>query len=186
MLGRFTALIDDIAALRANWRSVRGGWRAAWQDAHELVEHRRLLIDTHAMTTGGMQVVLRTRLRLVGDTQTDILRGWIAGSTPETVRALADAHFRSVAAASASWTALFAMQRMLTRLFGSAGAAWLGIVGVGRMFTADPGQIIQAVLTDRYLLPGAVAFAVGVPIRWFLRRRLRALFRRGLAPLATG
>ncbi|MBN9510707.1 MAG: hypothetical protein J0I21_16560 [Alphaproteobacteria bacterium] len=186
MLGRLAIVIEDIAALRANWCSVRGGWRAAWQDAHELIEHRRLRIDTRAMTPDGLQIVMRTRLRLTGDTQTDILRGWLAGSTPETVGALAEVHFRSVAAASAGWTALFAMQRMLTRLLGSVGAAWFGIAGAERMFTAHPGQIIHAVLTDPYLLPGAGVFALGVPIRWALRRWLRAIFRRGLGPAATG
>src|SRR5262249_57237535 len=65
--GWLAATQADIAAPQASWHSVRGGGRGARQDAAELIRHRRVLVDTQAMTPDGMRTVLRTRLRLIGD-----------------------------------------------------------------------------------------------------------------------
>jgi hypothetical protein len=67
-----TALGADVAALRASWQTVRGGWAAAVDDARQLIVRRRVLVQTKA----GQQLVLCTRLRLIGDTQTDVSRAW--------------------------------------------------------------------------------------------------------------
>jgi hypothetical protein len=185
MLGWFVTLKSDVAALRASWGSVRGGWREVICDARALIKHRRLLIDTQAMTPQGMQVVLRTRLRLMGDTETDIRRDWLASSAPEAARALVATHFRVVAAASRGWGAALGMERIVARLLGTLGAAAIAAGSVERALTTDRAQLLHALLADPSLLSGVAIFVVGAPARRLLRWRLRVLFRRGLAP-ATG
>lgn len=180
MFGWLTATGDDIAALWASWGSVRGGWRAARRDARELLAHRRLLIDTQAMTPQGMRVVLRTRLRLIGDTQTDILRGWLESSSPEAVRALAETHFQTVTAALGGWAAALGMERMLARLVGACGGIAAAASTVQEMLATERALLLHAILTDWRLLGGLGVLVLGVPIRWLLRRRVRAIFRSGL------
>jgi hypothetical protein len=174
------ASIADIAALRASWGSVRGGWRAARQDAAQLLAHRRILVDTQAMTPGGMRVVLRTRLRLSGDVETDILRAWLDATTPEVVGALSSEHFQAVAAAIGGWAAALGMQRLATRLTIAIGSVAGGAATLRTLLTSEPALLLHAVLADWYLLAGFAFASLGVLIRGTLRWRLRAIFRIGL------
>jgi hypothetical protein len=66
----------------------------------QFIEHRRLQVDTEAQTSNGSCVVLRTRVRLTGDVQTDILRCWLDGTPRQSVEELANRHFRAVADAT--------------------------------------------------------------------------------------
>src|SRR5512143_2441928 len=105
MAGWFATSIHDIRTLQASWATVRGGWRAARRDATELLLRRRILVDTRAMTSDGMQIVLLTRMRLNGDTQTDVLRRWLVTASPDAVKALTETHFQAVGAAVAGFAA---------------------------------------------------------------------------------
>jgi hypothetical protein len=170
----------DIAALRAAWGSVHGGWSAAWRDAAELLAHRRVMVDTPAMTPDGMRVVLRTRLRLSGDTETDILRGWIEEATGETVESLAKTHFQAVAAAAGGWAAALGMVRLGTQFTVAAGSVTSAVAAIRPLWSLRPGQPIHALLADWTVLYGIALALFGVLIRWILRLRLRAIFRNGL------
>jgi hypothetical protein len=174
------ASIADIAALRASWGSVRGGWRAARQDAKQLLAHRRVLVDTQAMTPNGMQVVLRSRLRLSGDVETDILRAWLDATTPETVAASASEHFQAVAAAMGGWAAALGMERLATRLTIAIGSIAGAAATIRTVLASEPALLLHAVLTDWRLLAGFAFASLGVLIRWTLRWRLRSIFRGGL------
>src|SRR5262245_37851686 len=100
----------DFNALLTAWNSA-GGWQAAWRDTVQLLAHRRVLVDTHAQTPDGSQVVLRTRVRLDGDVQTDVLRCWLVNTPRATIEVLAKAHFDSVADVTRGWSAAHAMMR---------------------------------------------------------------------------
>jgi hypothetical protein len=137
----------------------------------KLLAHRRIMIDTQAMLPSGMRVVLRTRVVLSGDTETDILRGWLDATPSDAVAALARAHFQVVAAATGRLAAAVGMERLATR----------SIIVTGTAIGA--GTTISTLLTTQLsLLIPVVAFALaGVLIRPILRRRLRGMFRRGLS-----
>jgi hypothetical protein len=180
MPARLAVILGEIAALRASWGSVRGGWAAARQDARELLTHRRVLVDTQAMAGGEMQVVLRTRIRLNGDTQTDVLRGWFAATPAEARDATVAAHFASVTAATGGWAAALGMERLGTRLTMAFGAlVALGTV-LWQAITTEPLVLLHALLTDVPFMLGVGMTVLGVVVRSVLRWRLRALFRRGL------
>ena len=177
----------DIAALRASWGSVRGGWRAARQDAKQLLVHRRIMVDTQAMTPNGMQVVLRSRLQLSGDVETDILRAWLDATTPEAVGASTSEHFQAVTAAMCGWAAALGMERLATRLTIAIGSIAGGIATIRTLLVSEPALLLHALLTDWRLLAGLAFASSGVLIRWTLRCRLRAIFRSGLrAPASQG
>ncbi len=186
MVGRMVASVvasrADLRALRASWGSVRGGWAGARRDARELLRHRRLRVDTAAMTPGGMQVVLRTRLRLSGDTQTDILRGWIDSAAAEVVAATAQSHFQSVSAATGGWAAALGLQRLAIRLAILAGSLASAAATIPHLLAADPAVWPHLVLAQWWLLSGFAFALAAILARWLLRWRLRALFRGGLAP----
>jgi hypothetical protein len=166
MTGCLASLIADLRILTSAWNSVRGGWRAAWRDAVELLERRRVLIDTQAETRDGTRVVLRTRVRLSGDVQTDIRRCWMANTPRPSVEELARKHFQSVSDATRGWPASLAMIRMGTRLIVGLGAI-PGIASVimpalteassaaslGRQSLAT-GSVGQSVRTLRRIWPG--------------------------------
>ena len=181
MIEWFAEIKTDIAALRASWGSVRGGWRAARQDAAQLLAHRRIMVDTPALLPDGMHVVLRTRMRLSGDTETDILRGWLDATASDAVTALASAHFQAVAAATGGLAAAVGMERLVTRFMVVAGT----VVGAGTtiwtLLTTPLSLLIPALLTRWALLvPVALAIA-GFLAKLILRWRLRGMFRRGLS-----
>ena len=69
-----------LASLRRDWRRItasigtlRGGWRATWRHAREFAASRRIVVHSLSPSDGGPQLVLRTRVRLNGDVQTDVL-----------------------------------------------------------------------------------------------------------------
>jgi hypothetical protein len=177
----FADIKTDIAALRTSWRSVRGGWRAALEDAEQLIAHRRIMVDTQAMLPGGMRVVLRTRIRLSGDTETDILRAWLNATASDAVAALASTHFLAVAAATNGLAAAVGMERLVTRFMIAMGTAGGAGTTIWAMLTTKLALLIPTLLTMWALLvPVALAMA-GVLVKLILRRRLREMFRRGLS-----
>jgi hypothetical protein len=170
--------VADVRVLRENWGSVRGGWRAARQDALELVMHRRILVNSHAMTANGMQIVLRTRIRLNGDTETDILRNWLDTVTPPALEASAGAHFRSVAAAVAGFAAAVSMERLVVRAALLIGFALSAIASLRSLLQTEPSRRIGALLDD-WILWAALALVLGgILLRVILRWRMRAIFCR--------
>jgi hypothetical protein len=177
--GWLAATRTDIAALRASWQSVRGGWLAARRDAAELIRHRRVLVDTQAMTPDGMRAVLRTRLRLIGDTETDILRAWLAAAPPEAVAAATAAHFASVAAAAGGWAAAIGMERLAVRFFVLAGTLGGAAAALHRILVTEASQLVDAVLTDWHLWVSVASGLLGGAVRWLVRLRLRALLGGG-------
>jgi len=177
--GWLAATRADIAAPQASWHSVRGGWRAARRDAAELIRHRRVLVDTQAMTPDGMRTVLRTRLRLIGDTETDILRAWLAVAPPGAVMAATEAHFASVAAAAGGWAAAIGMERLAVRFFVLAGTLGSAAGALHRILVTEASQLVEAVLTDRHLWVSVASGLLGGVVRWLVRLRLRALFSGG-------
>jgi hypothetical protein len=171
----------DVKALRDSWGSARGGWRAARRDAAELLAHRRISVDTQAMTPGGMQVVLRTRVRLSGDTETDILRPWRDTVAPAAMDAVVTAHFQSVAAATAGFAAAVGIERLVVRAAVLAGSVASLVVTAWHLWQTEPSWLIEALLRDRTLLTALALLLSGVLLRVILRWRLRAIFRRGLS-----
>jgi hypothetical protein len=181
MIAWFAESIADIVALRASWGSVRGGWRAARQDAIQLLAHRRIMVDTLAMSPNGMRVVLRTRVRLSGDTETDILRAWLDATASDAVAALASVHFQAVAAATGGLAAAVGMERLTTRFMIVTGTAVSAGITIWTLLTTQLATLIPTLLT-RWALSVPVALAIaGVLIKQVLRWRLRGVFRRGLS-----
>lgn len=181
MRGWLGESLTDIKALRASWGSVRGGWRAAHRDAAELLAHRQILVDTRAMTRDGMQVVLRTRLRLSGDTETDILRSWLEATPSEALQALATTHFRAVAAMLGGFAAALGMERLATRLTILVGSISGAITAIRSLLQTDAAHLLERLSTDKVMLAAVALTTAGFVIRMILRWRLRALFRRGVA-----
>jgi hypothetical protein len=170
--------VTDVRVLRENWGSVRGGWRAARQDALELVTHRRILVNTEALTANGMQIVLRTRIRLNGDTETDILRNWLDTVTPPALEASAGAHFRSVAAAVAGFAAAASMERLVVRAALLIGFALSAIASLRSLLQTEPSRRIGILLGDWTLWAALALVLAGIFLRLILRWRMRAIFRR--------
>jgi hypothetical protein len=177
--------IADLRALRDSWGSVRGGWRGARQDAEQLLAHRRLLVDTSAMTQIGAQVVMRTRLRLSGDVQTEILRAWLVAAPAEAVEETVREHFRSVAVAAGGWGAALGLQRIVTRMTIVVGSLGSAASTLWASLHSAPHEWLNIVLTHWWLLSGFALALLGGLARWALRLRLRAIFRRGLSAPST-
>jgi hypothetical protein len=182
----FATFIDDIRVQCESWQSARGGWRAARDDARQLLEHRRVQVDTSATLAGQSRVVLRTRLRLTGDTETDILRGWLDTATPDQIQAATQAHFASVAAAMSGFTAALGLERLVTRLLVLIGTIGSAIAAVLTLLQADMTTWLHILFAHWWLLSGAALAPLGVLARWLLRWRLRVIFRRGLATGQAG
>jgi hypothetical protein len=172
--------IADIQALQASWATVRGGWGAARSDARQLLAHRRIMVETAAAMPDGNQTVLRTRIRLSGDTQTDILRAWIATAPPDAVAATTQAHFQSVAAAMGGFAAALGMERLATRFTMLAGTLASAAATINRLLREDPALWLQVLETHWWLLSGLGFALLALIVRWLLRWRLRALVRGGL------
>jgi hypothetical protein len=177
------SIAADVAAVRANWRSVRGRWCAARRNARELIAHRRIRVDTSAMTRDGAQVVLRTRLRLIGDTQTDILRSWFETAPAREIEDAIAAHFQSVAAAMNGWPVARAIERLLVRLIGMLGIGLSAGAAVQKILTTPAPFVVHAMLASWPLWGGFVLALLGNVVRLLIRWRLRAMFRRN--PPAT-
>lgn len=173
------AIGGDLATLRASWQTMRGGWAAAQRDAQALIVQRRVFVETPPMAGG--QAVLRTRLRLIGDTQTDILRPWFEKAAATDLENTTQAHFKSVAAAMEGWNVVRAMESLVVQLTRIAGIGIGAIATVVQLAQTPLPLMLHAVLGN-FTLWGGLGFALlGDAVRWGLRWRLRALFRRNLA-----
>jgi hypothetical protein len=170
-----TALGADVAALRASWQTVRGGWAAAVDDARQLIVRRRVLVQTKA----GQQLVLCTRLRLIGDTQTDVSRAWYESASAADFQQTAQAHFTAVDAAMQGWNVARALGSMLMLLTRTLAAAIILIGELVRLRGTPPSQLLPLLLENPALWLGAALWLVGEMARFILRWRLRALFARG-------
>jgi hypothetical protein len=175
----FAATAADVKTLRESWGSVRGGWRGARRDGFELVGHRRIQVDTQAMMPEGMRVVLRTRVRLNGDTETDILRRWFDTVAPAALEASAAVHFRGVAAAVAGFAAATSLERLIVRAGLFAGSVVSFVVALRHILQTDPSQVVWILLGDWMFWTALLLVLAVVLLRLFLRWRLRAIFRRG-------
>jgi len=179
--GRLASAVADLDALRRSWSSVRGGWRAAWRDSVQFLENRRVQVDTEAQTRDGACVVLRTRVRLNGDVQTDILRCWLDGTPNRSVEELAKQHFRAVADAAGGWPAVRATFRLATRLAVAVGAV-AGIPSAVRTaLEAGWESLPPSLIANWWVLFGIVSASVGLLLPWAVRLWLRWKFRTGLS-----
>jgi hypothetical protein len=170
----------DLRALRSSWGSVRGGWRGARRDAAQLLAHRQLCVDTTAIMQAGEKVVMRTRLRLSGDVQTDILRAWLNAASAEAVEETTREHFKSVAMAAGGWGATLGMHRVVTRMTILAGSLWSAGSTVWTILHSSTSQWLHLALAHWWLMSGFAFALLGLLVQWILRLRLRAIFRRGL------
>jgi membrane protein insertase Oxa1/YidC/SpoIIIJ len=169
-MSRFCA---DIVKLRASWQTVRGGWPQAWRDARELIVQRRILVKTSASTKQGHRLVLCTRLRLIGDTQTDVLRDWLGTTPVKDVTVVTETHFRAVDAAMEGWNIALAMERVLLQITSYIGLLIAATSFVTRIITAPSLLLRSWPLWFGLALP-LLAQVVRIILRW----RLRALFAR--------
>jgi hypothetical protein len=175
------SLFADLNALAAGWSSLRGGWQTAWRDAAQFLEHRRIVVDTLAQTPDGSRVVLRTRLRLNGDAETDILRSWIERTPRRSLDALAETHFQSVADAARGWSVAAALSRLISHLTVLFGMILGMLPAIRSALETGSSSPIPALLTNWWILSGLVTVAVGILFRRVFRVWLRWKFYRGLA-----
>jgi len=147
----------------------------------ELAEHRRIKVQTEAVTDGGKEVVVQTWIRLFGDTQTDVLKNWIQQAKSETVQVTVQAHFEAVAVRAESLESL-RLFAMTTKIF-----AWLGSTAIlikplwPLLEHQEWEAIIPMMLSQWHWLLAGFALPIfhqvgGRVLRW----RLRQVFRRGL------
>ncbi len=174
------ALIADLRVLVAAWTSVRGGWRAAWRDAEQVLARRRILVETPTRMQGG-PVVLRTRVRLSGDVQTDVCKPWLTATPRPAVEALTAAHFKAVADAMRGWAAVGALVRIVRHLLVVLGSVYGVISAVQTTAAAGWRTIVPSLLTDWRVLLGITVSALGFAAPRMLRLWLRWRFRNGLA-----
>jgi len=175
------ALIADVRILVAAWQSAHGRWRAVWRDVQQLLARRRILVETRAPTQGGLAVVLRTRVRLTGDVQTDVSRPWLTATPRPSVEASTTVHFKAVADAMRGWAAVAALVRIVTDLLVVLGSVAGLVSAVQTAFAAGWRTIVPALLTDWQVLLAIIVAALGFGVRWLLRLWLRRRFRDGLA-----
>lgn len=176
-----------LASLRRDWRRItasigtlRGGWRATWRHAREFAASRRIVVHSLSPSDGGPQLVLRTRVRLNGDVQTDVLASWLRSTPDATVQALTAAHFREVAAATASWPALAALARLGSKLLVVVTVAMWAVSAI-QHGASGWRMLAVSLLADWRVWFGLVTATVGVTLRVALRLWLRCHFRCGLA-----
>jgi hypothetical protein len=174
------SLIADVRAASSAWNSGRGGWRATWRGALKFVRQHHITVETRV----GTQVVLRTRIRLTGDVQTDIVRTWLntAATGPE-LRDTANSHFRSVAAAVHGWAVLGAHIRLVSDAFIAAGSLTAFVSAWRNLPAFEWHAFLALVLSQAWLLAGVITAIVGLGIRKGAAFWLRRLFRRSLAEI---
>ena len=171
------SLIANLKAAAEGWSTVRGGWRSAWRDAGELIAHRRVMVETR----DGVRLVLRSRMRLNGDVQTEILRSWVESAPRPAIEALAKAHFRSLAAAAGGWRVVDALCSLASQLAVLIGAVlWFASV-VRAAFETGWGSLLPLLLANRWSISGLVIAALGMLFRSALRIWVRWQLRRTLA-----
>jgi hypothetical protein len=172
--------IADVEILLAAWRSAPGGWRRAWRDAAAIVTRRQVLVET----TDGPAIVLRTRLRLDGDVQTEILRRWLEATPRDAVESLTRRHFQSVRDAMRGWPAVRAMVRLGTQLLVTLGAvAGLGSA-IETWLQVGWGSLLSALLADWWTLSSIAVMVLAPVLRWAVRVWLRRKLRNGLFGVA--
>jgi hypothetical protein len=173
----FASVTADVSTLAAAWNSLRGGWPAAWRDAEQLLSQRRTVIDTEAQTRGGLRVVLRTRVRLNGDVQTDILRCWLDGTPHRSAEALLNTHFQSVGDATKGWSAVSAGIRLASLLTVASGMIPGGAFAIRLAFREEWQTLVSALLTNWCVLSSLGIVAIGFLLRGILRLWLQRKFR---------
>jgi hypothetical protein len=170
------SLVADARAVRDAWRLGGAAWVTAWRNLSHLLVRRQLVIATEAVVAGAVQPVLRTRLRLSGDSETEILRGWLQATPATEIAALAETHFRAVAVATAS-PAFVAAAKLGGRVI-----AALGTAGGLAVFVADAirhgwAALGPALLANWGLLSSLAVAGLGFVLRhafrFWLRRKLR-------------
>jgi hypothetical protein len=164
---------SDVLVLRGAWDSVRGGWRGALREANILIASRCAIVDTSGQTANGKHVVLRTRIWIDGDFQTDVL--WSA----EIASPIIDAHFRAVWAVAGSLLVQAALKRLVT-----LGVVWSGtllcvVMPMYRIIAVGFIQEAQAVILDRRIWAGLAFVVSGLTTHWALTLRTRRMFRSG-------
>ena len=172
------SLIADVRTAINVWNSARGGWRAAWRDALKFVRQRHIAVETRV----GVQVVLRTQIRLTGDVQTDIVRSWLdtAATGPEFLDTV-NSHFQSVAAAVRGWAVLGAHIRLVSDALVVAGSLTAFVSAWRKLPALEWHAFFALVLSQAWLLAGVITALVGLGIRKGVAFWLRRLFRRSLA-----
>jgi hypothetical protein len=147
----------------------------------ELAERRSILVQTEVATEGGNQLVLRTRIRIIGDTQTDVLRLWMQRANPDTAQATIHAHFKAVAARTGDLGSLRTLARAVHA------CSWLGLAALTVkpvwpvLETQDWTNLLPTVLEHwPWPLAGIVLPVMHRVGGWVLRRRLLGAFSRGL------
>lgn len=173
-----TSISADVATLRAGWQTVHGGWFAAVNDLRQLIGHRCVLVKTTAPTRQGEQLVLCTRLRLIGDTQTDVLRAWFETSGATDFHKAMDAHFQAVDATMQGWNVALAAGHMLLRLTRTIAAGTIAVGEFVNLWGVPSSQLFPLVLKDPALWAGAVFGLACEVARLILRWRLRTLLSR--------
>ncbi|HEU0216896.1 MAG TPA: hypothetical protein VFQ90_09550 [Stellaceae bacterium] len=171
----------------ADVRAVAAAWSARGSDAPNaatnlstLLIRRQLVIDTSGPVGDRTDIVLRTRLRLSGDSETDILRDWLQTTPSADVETLCTAHFRSVAATTSLTPVIGAVIRLATDLailMGTVG----GIVAIVRDLLREGWRALgPALLANWGLAAGVIlamtGMALRILLRTWLRQKLRALF----------
>jgi hypothetical protein len=168
--------IADVKILLTAWRSAPGGWRRAWRDAAAMMTHRQVLVET----TDSATIVLRTRVRLNGDVQTEILQRWLEGTPRDAIEGLTRRHFQSVGEAMRGWPAIRAMVRLGTQLLATVGAfAGLGSA-IATWLRMGWSELLAALLADWWTLSGIALMALAPVLRWAVRVWLRRKLRNGL------
>ena len=185
MPASLSALVDDIRTLRAGWHSVTAE-HAAHRAFEDLIEHRRIRVDTRAMTREGVQIVLSTTLRLIGDAQTDINREWLAETPAATAQSTLDAHFRAVTKVLTGWPAVLALERLAVRVIALVGTG-LGIGStIAHALAADLSTLPRVLVNDTWVIVGLALWAIAALARRGIGFRLHSLFQQGLHKAVFG
>ena len=178
---RITWLVTATGSLVAACLGVPSRLAEARRCAMELAERRSILVQTEVATDGGKQVVLRTRIRIIGDTQTDVLGSWMHRANPDSAQATIHAHFHAVAARAGDLSSLRTLGHAIQV------GSWLGLAVLALqpvlpvLETQDWTHLLPMVLEHwHWPLAGIVLPLVHWVARWVLRRRLRGAFSRGL------
>ena len=169
----------DCRSIAAAFAANRDGRLGFWRHARELAHARRIMIHSLSSPARGSQLVLRTRVRLNGDVQTDILASWANAVPQAEAQDLIAAHFRGVAAATLGWPAVTAMARLGSKLLLVAGiAAWA--LSLRHAWLAGGRALLDALLSDGAFWFGVITLGIGTLLRTALRLWFRRRFRHGL------
>jgi hypothetical protein len=172
----------DARAVAAAWSARGSNAPNATKNLSTLLIQRRLVIDTSGPVGGRTEIVLRTRLRLSGDSETDILRDWLQTTPSTDVETLSAAHFRSVAATTSLSPVIGAAVRLITDLAIMMGTVG-GIVAMVRELLREGWRVLgPALLANWGLAAGVILTTTGVALRILLRTWLRQKLRALLSP----